>query len=323
MKTRLGITAGLLSLAAMLPAAAQEATLRAVSAFPEGSFWSTQFERFVKLANEKGKGLVRIQYLGGAPKVMAAFEVGNNLRNGVVDLANNTSSNYVSLVPEADALKLSEYTIQELRASGAWAYLNELHERKGNAYFLALPAEGINHFIYLNKPVERADLKGLKVRASPITRPVVEALGATAITSPPSEVYTMLERNTVDGFTWPAQGIFDFSWQRVTKYRLEPGVYNGDLVILANAPKWKSLTEPQRRLLQEVALQIEGENRAFYGASLEEEKQKQAAAGMKPISLPAAEARRIAQVAREQGWAVVLKNSPETGPRLRQLLTRP
>jgi TRAP-type C4-dicarboxylate transport system substrate-binding protein len=314
----------LVSLLALVPglALAQEPPLRAVSAFPEGSFWSSQFERFVKLANEKGKGVLRIQYLGGAPKVMPAFEVGNNLKSGVVDLANNTSSNYVSLVPEADALKLSEYTIQEMRANGAWAYLNELHERKGNAYFLALPAEGINHFIYLNRPVDKADLKGLKLRASPITRPVIEALGATAITSPPSEVYTMLERNTVDGFTWPAQGIFDFSWQRVTKYRLEPGVYNGDLVILANATRWKSLTEAQRRLLQEVALQIEGENRAFYGASLDEEKKKQAAAGMKPIALPEAEARRITQAAREQGWAVVQKHSPDTAARLRQLLSR-
>lgn len=309
-------------LAISSPVHAQEATLRAVSAFPDGSFWSAQFERYVKLVNDKGKGTVRIQYLGGAPKVMPPFEVANNLKNGVVDLANNTSSNYVSLVPEADALKLSEYTIQEMRANGAWAYLNELHERKGNAYFLALPAEGINHFIYLNKPVERADLKGLKVRASPITRPVVEALGATAITSPPSEVYTMLERSTVDGFTWPAQGIFDFSWQRVTKYRLEPGVYNGDLVILANATRWKSLTAAQRTVLQDAALQIEGENRAFYGASLEEEKKRQAAAGMKPIRLPDAEARRVTQVAREQGWAVVLKNSPETGPKLKQLLSK-
>lgn len=301
---------------------AQETTLRAVSAFPEGSFWSSQFERFVKLVNEKGKGLVRVQYLGGAPKVMAAFEVGTNLKNGVVDLANNTSSNYVNLVPEADALKLSEFTIQEMRRNGAWAYLNELHERKGNAYFLALPAEGINHFIYLNKPIERADLKGLKVRASPITRPVVEALGATAITSPPSEVYTMLERNTVDGFTWPAQGVFDFSWQRVTKYRLEPGVYNGDLVILANAQRWKGLSEPQRKLLQEIAMQIEGENRTFYGASLADEKKKQAAAGMKEISLPADEARRMTQVAREQGWAMINKNTPESAPRLKQLLTK-
>ncbi|HYD57672.1 MAG TPA: TRAP transporter substrate-binding protein DctP [Burkholderiales bacterium] len=300
----------------------QEAALRAVSAFPEGSFWSSQFERFVKLANEKGKGLVRIQYLGGAPKVMPPFEVGTNLKSGVVDLANNTSSYYVNLVPEADALKLSEYTIQEMRANGAWAYLNELHERKGNAYFLALPAEGINHFIYLNKPVEKADLRGLKVRASPITRPVVEALGATAITSPPSEVYTMLERNTVDGFTWPAQGIFDFSWQRVTKYRLEPGVYNGDLVILANASRWKSLSAAQRKLLQDVALQIEAENRAFYAGSLEEEKKKQAAAGMKPLRLPEGEAKRVTQVAREQGWAVVLRNTPETGPKLKQLLSK-
>lgn len=304
-------------------AAAQEVVLRGVSSFPDASFWSSQFERFVNIVNEKGAGQVRIQYLGGAPKVMAAGEVGGNLKSGIVDIANLTSSNYVNLVPEADALKLSEYTIQEMRANGAWAYLNEVHEKKGNVHFLSLPAEGVNHHVYLNKPIDKADLKGLKVRVSPITRPVVEALGATAITSPPSEIYTMLERNTVDGYTWPIQGIFDFSWQRVTKFRVEPGVYNGDLVVLVNLERWRKLGPAQRKLLQDAALQIEGENRAFYTAAAEEERRKQGAAGMKALVLPPEEARRVVQAAREQGWAVVAKNTPEAAPRLRQLLVKP
>lgn len=307
----------------VLPIAAQEVTLRAVSAFPEGNFWSSQFERFVKLVNEKGTGQVRVQYLGGAPKVMAPFEVGTNLKSGVIDLANNTSGYYVNLVPEADALKLSDYTIQEMRKNGAWEVLNRIHEEKGNAYFLALPAEAVNHYVYLNKPVSRADLKGLKVRVSPIMRPVVEALGGTAITTPPAEIYTMLERNTVDGYTWPIQGIFDFSWQRVTKYRLEPGVYNGDLVILANATRWKSLTNAQRKVLQDAALQIENDNRAFYGHSRDEERKKQEGAGMKPLTLSDGDAKHMIQVARDQGWAAVMKSSPANGPRLKQLLTRP
>ena len=32
---------------------------------------------------------------------------------------------------------------------------------------------------------------------------MVEALGGTAITTPPGEVYTALERGVVDGYGWP------------------------------------------------------------------------------------------------------------------------
>lgn len=303
-------------------AAAEQVVLRGVSAFPQNTFWSMQFEKFIGIVNDKGKGQIQINYLGGAPKVMDAFEVGKNTKSGVVDISSNTSGYYVNLVPEVDALKLSENTIQELRRNGGWAFLNKLHEDKGNMYFLARSAEFIDFHIYLNKEIDKADLKGMKIRVSPITRPVVEALGGTAITSPPSEVYTMLERGTVDGYGWPIQGIFDFSWQRVTKYRVEPGVYNGDLQIVVNLDRWKKLTDAQRKVLTDAALQIEGENKSFYTTQATEEKKKQDDAGMKALKLPDAEAKKLTQVARDAGWAVVMKNTPENGPKLKDLLTK-
>ena len=51
------------------PAFAQEVTLRAISAFQEGTAFSKPFEDFVKKVNEDGKGVIRINFIGG-PRAM-------------------------------------------------------------------------------------------------------------------------------------------------------------------------------------------------------------------------------------------------------------
>jgi TRAP-type C4-dicarboxylate transport system substrate-binding protein len=117
-------------------AAAQEVTLRAVNAFQEGTAFARPFEAFIAKVNASGKGLLQINYIGG-PKAMPPFEVGNAVKGGVVDIANVTGAFYTNLMPEADALKLAERTIQEQRQNGAWEYLNKLHNEKLNAWYLA------------------------------------------------------------------------------------------------------------------------------------------------------------------------------------------
>ena len=97
----------------------QEVTLRAVSAFQEGTAFAKPFEAFIERVNRDGKGLVKINYIGG-PKAMPAFEVGNAVKGGVIDIANVTGAFYTNLMPEAEALKLAERTIQEQRENGAW-----------------------------------------------------------------------------------------------------------------------------------------------------------------------------------------------------------
>ena len=72
----IGAALGVMLIAFSLPAAAQEVVLKGVAAFQEGSIYAQKFEQYVKAVNEKGKGQIRIQYLGGAPKVMPLFDVG-------------------------------------------------------------------------------------------------------------------------------------------------------------------------------------------------------------------------------------------------------
>ena len=80
----------------ILPARAQEVVLRAVSAFPEQTAQSVHFEKFIERVNTTGKGVLRINYVGG-PGAIPSFELGNAVRNGVVDIGNANGGFYANV----------------------------------------------------------------------------------------------------------------------------------------------------------------------------------------------------------------------------------
>jgi TRAP-type transport system periplasmic protein len=323
MHSRRIVVAALVALAGAESAFAQ-APLRAVCAFPDQHFYCAHFETFIKEVNA-GKSGLQINYLGGAPKVMPPFEVAKNLKSGVIEFAAVPGGFYTNVLPESDALKLAEFPNAELRRNGAWELINRIHNEKANAWYLGKTGEYHGYHLYLNKPVDKASLAGLKIRVVPIYRAMVETLGATAVTSPPAELYTMLERNTVDGYGFPLYGIFDFSWQKVTKFRIEPGFYVADMNWLVNLDAWKKLSPAHRSLMQELMAKfeaLEAMNDPKNLAANEAERKRQADAGIKTLRLPAAEEQKFLKVAHEAGWASVIKNSPDYGPQLKRVLSR-
>ncbi|HBT33154.1 MAG TPA: ABC transporter substrate-binding protein [Pusillimonas sp.] len=301
-------------------ASADEVVLRAVSSFQPGSVIAKPFERFVEHVNKEGKGVVQINLIGG-PSAIPPFEVGNAVSSGVVDMAYVTSAFYPNLLPEGAALKLTERPMSELRENGGWELLNELHNKKMNTWFLARSGDGNPFHLYVNKPLDKADLSGLTLRVTPVYRSFFEDLGANAIQTPPSEVYTTLERGVADGYGWPVQGILDLGWHEVTKARVDPGFYQVDVNALVNLDKWNSLTDEQRAFLTEMGLWLEGLN-AENAEINEVEKKKQADAGMVVYELTGAEREKWINQARESGWAEVEEVAPESAARLRELLAK-
>jgi len=322
MKTMRSVLFGCAGLAlAALPAAAQEVVLKGVAAFQEGSIYASKFEDYVKQVNDTGKGLVRINYLGGAPKVMPLFDVGKNLKDGVIDICVTSSAYYGNVLPEAEAMKLIEVTMAELRANGGLDYLNKLHAEKANAVYLARFYNYEQAHIFLNKKIDKPDFSGLKIRVTPMYRGMVEKLGATGITTAPPELYTLLERNTVDGYGWATRGIFDYSWQKVTKYRVDPGFYRPDIGVVVNRDTWtKKLNDAQRKVLLDLAMAIENSSADI--ALIEAERKKHVDSGIEVIKFSPADEKKYVTTAREAGWDVVNKISPEHGPALRKFFVK-
>lgn len=314
--------AAALSFAAVV-AHAQEVTLRGVTAFQEGTFSSRNFERFIERVNETGRGVVRINLIGG-PRAMPPFEVGNAVRNRVVEIANVTGAFYTNLMPEADAFKLSTQPMSVQRANGTWAYINQLHNERMNSWYLARQFQNVPFHLYFRARPERIgqlDMTGQRIRVTPVYRALVEALGGSAITTPPGEVYTALERGVVDGYGWPILGVFDLGWERVTRFRLDPGFYNVDVNVLVNLDVWRGLTAAQRRVLEEAALWLEGLD-AENPAAIAADRARQAQANIETIALPPDVAAQFLQRANDAAWASIIRQSPEVGARLRQLFSQ-
>jgi len=302
-------------------ALAQEVTLRAVTSFAEKTTYSRGFERFIDRVNEAGKGIIRINYIGG-PKAMPPFEVGNALKNGVVDIANVTGAFYTNVMPEADAWKLRQVPMAEVRKNGGFDYMAAIYAQKMNAIFLA-NFVGDNPFhLYLNKKITGPDMAGLKLRITPVYRDFFQAQGATVVQTAPGEVYTALERGVVDGYGWPITGIFDLGWHEKTKYRVDPGFYTAEVSVLINKTTWDKLTPQQKAVLQKAGEEGEKEGVTEFAKLNAEDTEKQTKAGIESIKFDAANTKLFLDKAYEAGWAGIVRQSPEHGPKLRGFFSK-
>ena len=302
------------------PAAAQETTLRLVSAFAENGIYVVHMQKWVQKFNAEGKGTLQINFIGG-PKAIPAFEAGNAVKTGVVDMALATGAFYTNVMPEADFLKLTQIPVAEQRRNGAFAAINELWMTKGNMVYLARMVENQPFHLYLNRRIDKPDLANMKIRITPVYRDFFASLGANNVTMPPGEVYTALERNVVDGYGWPIGGIFDFNWNEKTKFRVDPGFYDAEVSIVMNLDAYKRLTPKQKAFLDKQALALEAMNVFWTGYGIEETA-RQSKAGIQAIKFDAAGTKAFVDKAYDAGWTGAMKANPEFAKKLKTLTAK-
>ena len=311
LKARSLLAAALAALAAN--AAAQETTLSAVLFVPRNTTFGEIFVRFVEQTNKEGKGLVQINLRGG-PDAIPTFEQGNALKNGVVDMISNAPTFYTGLCPECDAQILAPLMTPQLKKTPFWAALNKYTGQKLNAHILSAYGDGVGFHIWTSKPPAN-NLKGMRLRTTPNYAPLFEALGVSQVTTAPGEVLTALERGVVDGYGWPAIGMFDLGWGAHTKYRIDPGFYNVIVNVLVNLDKWKSLRPEQRAFLDKMAGWLEEENVRWVAERKAADEKKIKEAGIQIIDLGPAHR----QLAYDAYWEQLLKRAPEPAKELKAL----
>jgi TRAP-type C4-dicarboxylate transport system substrate-binding protein len=312
----------LLAAAAFVPlhVTAQEATLRVVSAFAENTTYVKNLEGMIRALNASGKGTLQLNFIGG-PKAMPPFEVGNAVRTGVVDIGMSTGAFYTNIMPEADALKLTQLPGPELRKNGAVDLINRIWNEKANMQYLGRVIDFTPFHLYLNKKIDKPDLAGLKIRVTPVYRDFFQALGATVVTTAPGEVYTALERGVVDGYGWPIQGIFDMNWQEKTKFRVDPGFYSAEVSLIMNLDRWKALSAAQKDVLMKNVIALENANDSWKSAN-DVDTKRQAQVGIQVISFDAATSKQYVDKAYDVAWTNLIKASPTYGPQMKRLFSK-
>ena len=96
----------------------------------------------------------------------------------------------------------------KLRASGAIdAYADILMRSKRGVMLLGVPLSGVGYVSRCaGRPANLSYFKGKKIRSIPLYDPILQALGATPVTTSPAEAYTAMERGVG-------------RWSRMARYR--------------------------------------------------------------------------------------------------------
>ena len=308
-------------------AEAETITIKAISAWPKNEpSVADDYLGFIAHANkvleQKFPGQIEIKYMGGA-EVIPIPNQADALRAGTVDMYFGTDAYYAGIAPAANASKLTQLTAWEERAKGVNAIFDEIHRQKLNASYLGRLGSEIPFQLYLNKKVASpADLKGLRIRVSPMYIDFMNALSVTPVETKPGDIYQALERGVVDGFCWPIFTIRPWGWQEVTKYVVGPSFYKVCHPLLVNLDKWKQIPPDIQKALLEVEMEEEHVVADRDMVKMKKEHELLTKAGLKFIEFSESDSKKYFDLAYSSGWEGQMKKAPEYSEKLRKLLSK-
>ena len=316
-----------LSLLPVTRAAAEKITIRAISAWPKNEpSVADDYLGFIAHANkvleQKFPGQIEIKYIGGA-EVIPIPNQAEALRAGTVDMYFGTDAYYAGIAPSANASKLTQFTSWEERERGANKIFDEIHRLKLNSTYLGRLGSEVMFQMYLNKKVASPDdLKGLRIRVSPMYIDFMKALSVTPIETKPGDVYMALERGVVDGFCWPLFTIRPWGWHEVTKYVVGPGFYKVCHPLLVNLHKWNQIPPDIQKAIMEVEMEEEHIIADRDMVKIKNEKELLKKAGLEFIEFSKSDTKKYFDLAYSSGWEGQIKRAPEYSEKLRPLLSK-
>ena len=317
--------AAVLPVAAVSESAAQApVTLKAVTAWTRGWVFIDMYLEWIKRVNERAGGRLKVEVVGG-PEVYPAFEQLDPLKRGVIDVIGTTSAYLAGALPEANAgwFMFDATDPVKAREIGLYERLDRITREKAGVAFLG-STMWLPFSVYLTKPIEKADLKGFKIRSTPTYDAVLKGLGAATVSLPPSEVIPALQTGVVDGFAWPAVFVAGPGYARYVKYKVMPWWWQAiDGEVFFNAKSFDALPADLKKLLVDTLKEIEREAKRYYQAKEAAEDEQLKKAGVKIIELPAAEVTKIKRIHWEEGTKMFLTGpSPKYGPELKELMSQ-
>src|SRR4030042_430164 len=133
----LGIGLFLMDFSEKKSEAAPKIVIKAVNAWPVNHVNTQYYKEFIKRVNEKSKGEIEIQLLGG-PEVVSVFDQLKAASSGVVDMIHSVPAYYAGIVPEGNITDLVKhgFELKALRESGIIDLYTQAYLEKGKVMFL-------------------------------------------------------------------------------------------------------------------------------------------------------------------------------------------
>jgi TRAP-type C4-dicarboxylate transport system substrate-binding protein len=325
------IIAGLLLMGVYVkPGSAQAPTqatkpvvLKAVTFKPVNVETCLPFKLFVNRVNERSKGKLSINWLGG-PEVIGVFDQAGAVRKGVVDIAFIFAASYKGIVPGSEALQLTRLMPLEERQRGTYDFLVDLHKKANLLYLGHGQPTKPDEFFYLftNKKVEKPkDLMGQKMGTGTIAPNFLQALGIAPVVT--RELYTGMERGVIDGFAQPIETILPQGLLEVTKFVIDHPFFAGDVANIMNLDTWNQLPKNLQDLVIEVQISVERDFPAEWAKLMDRDwRQLMKTKKMEVIKFSPPDAKWFIEMAYKAEWDFLIKTYPELAPKLKQVLSK-
>ena len=294
-------------------------TLRYIAFINRDTVWGKPYDFLAEEVDRLSGGELTIEYAGGSD-VVGGFDAPEAIANGVFDMSHSANAYFAGAMPSSIALASGSASVDQLRASGAIdAYAEILMQQRG-VMLLGTPLTGVGYVFQVRDKPESLDyFKGKKIRSIPLYDPILEALGATAVTTSPAEAYTAMERGLVDGLGWPDIGLLDFKFYEQAKYIMAPTFYSLRTATLINPTAFKKLPEPLQGVLMEASRSADAIGEKWAKEKRDAEHAEMAKNGVEIISLPEDEAEQFVNLTEEKLWAKITELAPEDSARLKPL----
>ncbi len=255
MLLKTGLAAPVVFSAGLGAAAAQAVRWKAVAT----SRPTPHFELWTWLATELEKrtnGQVKTDVISLPEIGLTGFELVRVTRAGLVDIADVILVYVAGDVPALEGVDLPGlYPDFETSVKAHAAFLPALKKHEDKLGGVVLGAYLWPDLAILSKKPIRslADMKGLKIRAFGTAVPdYARALGAEPVAITFAELYTALERCTVDaGFTSTFTG-FNVKLYEVAKYIVEINIGPASGALVVSKRTWDKLTPEVRRILTKL-----------------------------------------------------------------------
>lgn len=282
---------------------ASPVTLSVVSSFPRDAGEHVGFWKFVERL-EQNAPWIEIDYRGG-PDVMDPLQLVESIQSGAIDMATLPDAYYVQQAPVAELMKLTPYLPDEERENGLFDIYREWHREALNAEYLGKVYAGVPFQVFTVDPIDEPDLTGRTLRTSSAQAAMVQGLGGEVVNMPSSEVFTALERGTVDGFGWASVGVAGNGWQDVVGYHVEPRFGEATIPVLVNADTFDGLEEATQQALRDTMAEIEPEIVEHYRKAAAEEQKAYEEAGVETVAFEGEDAQKILEANYVTGYDTV------------------
>jgi len=218
-------------------------------------------ERFAKDVKEMSGGRINIKVYAGNELVppLGTFDA---VSQGTVELGHGAAYYWAGKAPAAQFFTAVPFGLNA-QGMNAWLYgggglelWRELYAKYSLVPF-PMGNTGVQMGGWFNKKIDSInDLKGLKMRIPGLGGKVFAKAGGTPVLLPGGEIYTALERGTIDATEWVGPyhderlGLY-----RAAKFYYYPGWHEPGpvLELIANKKAWDSLSPDLQKIIDNAA----------------------------------------------------------------------